>query len=513
MLSKIFFRVFNLIKKTANALENSTWPMAYVCLTFFFAISIRNFIESYSDNGRIAFEPYFHFYVAYLALALSFVLLFYFATKIAVPKLIRLIFPCFIILPSAPLLDLLLSYGKGFDMNYMMPGLHDDLLRRFFTFFGPLQPMAVTPCIRIEIALILLVSFFYFFTKSGHFLKSFLWTIIMYALFFLYGAFPFLFKILNAVTGISFWANEITLIYSFLTISLFLGVLLTYLANPDVFKSLMDDVCWYRVAHYELMIVLGIIVAHSYVPLPITPRFIFWCIFAPASLFFAGMVSLISNNLADVDIDRISNKNRVLPAAKVKLEFYRGLQMPFAVLAVFFAAIISFQVLFLIILFMAGYFLYSMPPLRLKRIPFFSKICISLNSLLMVMLGFVLLKGTLHDFPISITAYFLIVFTAPINFIDLKDYEGDKHAGILTLPVLWGIKCAKVFIGLSFIAAYVCVLFVLKNIYLLLPLLVLGGIQYYLINKPKYNEKQVFQVYLFGIVVFMLYTLFFNIHF
>lgn len=504
-MSKIIVKVF---KNIIQYFENQNIGIFSLLLSFFFAVSLRNFLEGFSDIGEISYNSFLHFYSAYTALALTIILLFVLGTKESVLKVSKVVFPCFLILLLPPVLDLIISHGKGFDMNYMLPGLHDDLLTRYLTFFGPLEPMAVTPGIRIELAIVLILSLIYLFIKTNSLLKSIFLTWLLYTIFFVFGAYPFLLIGLKKITGISFWHTEPILTFSFIILSIILGVALTYLANPNLFKLVLKDVCKYRVIHYELMPVLGVVIGlYAIDYFKLTPHILFYFLLIPISLFFSGMNALIGNNIVDVEIDRmsLSNKDRALASKKVDLSFYKSLQFPFALIGMFLATLISFKILFLMVLFMGNYYIYSMPPLRLKRIPFFSKLIISLNSLIMVMAGYIIIMGSLEGFPHILTLFFLVLFTFPINFTDLKDSDGNKKASIYTLPVVLGEKGAKHFIGISFLITYVLINFLIKSTYLLVPMVGFGLLQYYWVTRSDYKESRVFITYLISLIGFIIH--------
>ncbi len=118
---------------------------------------------------------------------------------------------------------------------------------------------------------------------------------------------------------------------------------------------------------------------------------------------------------------------------------------------------------------MENYFLYSMPPLQLKRVTFFSKLLISLNSLILVLLGQLFHSGD-FGLPLNIIIFFFVCVTATLNFIDLKDYEGDKNAGIKTLPVALGLDRSKKVIGLFFFISYMTAGLAFSNSLILLPI-------------------------------------------
>jgi 4-hydroxybenzoate polyprenyltransferase len=48
----------------------------------------------------------------------------------------------------------------------------------------------------------------------------------------------------------------------------------------------------------------------------------------------------------------------------------------------------------------------------------------------------------------------LFIYGVLLNFIDLKDYEGDRRAGIFTLPVLLGLRRAQWLLAVLFVALY-----------------------------------------------------------
>ena len=159
-----------------------------------------------------------------------------------------------------------------------------------------------------------------------------------------------------------------------------------------------------------------------------------------------------------------------------------------------------------------------MPPLRLKRVPYFSKLAILFNSMALIFLGFTTfnagdLNSLLHFIytgrsnflvllgmsPTSsfkiLAALLLSVLLLAMNFIDLKDYEGDKRGGIKTLPVLLGLPLSKFLIGGAFLFLYT-IAGVLIGGPVFFIAVVLGLLQFYFINRKKYQEKYVFVMYL-----------------
>lgn len=224
------------------------------------------------------------------------------------------------------------------------------------------------------------------------------------------------------------------------------------------------------------------------------------------SIAAAWSFSIITNNITDVGIDEVSNPSRPLVASKISLSRYYLAAGVLLVVALVCALAVSVVACFIVALFIGNYFMYSMPPLRLKRVPFFSKLAIVINSGALMMAGFsaftVLEPSVIARFaaevpmlPFSTLCLLFCVLLLATNFIDIKDYEGDKKEGINTLPVLLGLPLSKALIGGAFLFLYI-----VAGLYLGGPLsylaVVTGVLQCYVINRKNYEEAYVFLLYL-----------------
>lgn len=514
---KFLLRIERIIKN----LENSKAPFIYFVLTFFFITILRNFIEKFSTGIPISLDLFSHFNLSYIFLALALIILFHFVTKEKINKISKVVFPCFLILLITPIVDLIVSGGKGYKITYIRPEGYKDLLFRFITFFGSDFKEGITIGIRTEIALVLLGSFLYFCVKKRKLIKGLFFSFLVYCLIFIYLSMPF---VVNEFLGLlnqnyNYYNRESLLLVTkniYLLGILVFSAFLFYLHNKIYFIEILKDIRPLRLLHFELMFILGTII-----PLIFSSQLIFFPesfsfylerFFIIIAIIFAWLFAVITNNLADYNIDKISNRKRPLISKTIPKEHYRILGAIFFLLAVIFSAAVNFKILFLIILFIGNYFLYSMPPLRLKKIPFFSKLLISLNSLVIVMVGYIFKTGNLESFPGNIILFFLIFLTAAMNFIDIKDYKGDKKAGIKTLPVIFGLRKSKIIIGFFFLISYIAVLFIIKDAFLLPFLFLLGLVQFFLINRKDYKERHIFVVYFLTIFLLIIYlTKFVNI--
>ncbi|HPG31703.1 MAG TPA: UbiA family prenyltransferase, partial [bacterium] len=208
-----------------------------------------------------------------------------------------------------------------------------------------------------------------------------------------------------------------------------------------------------------MMVVSGILIAGKTQPLIIDFQKFYEIFFTLISVFYAVVYSTISNNFADIKIDSISNPGRPLPKQSVDAGEYSKAGKIILVLSLFFGLTASFKIFIVSFLFMFFYHIYSKPPIRFKRFFIISKICISINSMILSFAGYLIFKNNLESYPAIFICFFLIVLTLVINFIDLKDFDGDKADNIKTIPVVFGLKNAKIICGFFFIFTYIIAAF------------------------------------------------------
>jgi len=493
-------RLIKIAEKYSNFAEDLSIPFGYYILTFLAFITFRNFLEIFSDKSVVSIELHFHYYLSYICMALFIILLFSVATKEKMTKIARLVLCSFYFIFLAPTLDLIISGGQGYDMSYLLPGVHSNLPLRYLTLFGSFEDIGVTPGLRIEVALIVIASFVYFKAKKISTLKSLLFAWFMYTLIFTYSIVPFIIKTILDVFHI-FEQPDDMLYVKFYLIVTFIFLLILSKWNKRYFVSLFKDIRPFRQFHFLMMFAFGIVLGPSLAWRQDVP---FDLVLVIIAIFWACLFVLITNNLEDYEIDRVANSSRPLVSGAIPRNDYKSMAVVAGLLALLYALAVSYYTFLTILLFMGLYSLYSMPPLRFKRVPFFSKLVIAINSLALVIMGYVYAGGEVFEFPSLIILWFLVFFTAAINFIDIKDYEGDKQAGIKTLPVLWGLEKSQRIIGLFFALAYAAAPFALGQTFLLPAAIGAGVVQYWLVSRKDYKEKWVFSLYLGSFVVMLI---------
>lgn len=178
-----------------------------------------------------------------------------------------------------------------------------------------------------------------------------------------------------------------------------------------------------------------------------------------ASIIFAILPSLCANiyivglnQLTDIDIDRINKPNLPLAAGKYSFRQACWIVALMGSIALILASYLGPILLATVGVSMAIGTFYSLPPVRLKRFPFWAALCIFGVRGIVVNLGFFLYFKTLFTNsyqPSSLLfavppevwtlTQFVVLFTLAIAFLkDIPDLEGDRRFHILTLTLRLG---------------------------------------------------------------------------
>lgn len=436
----------------------------------------------------------------YLSIALVISIISSVTFKENISKTLKIIFPSFIIIFIAPLTNLLFS---GFlELQLLNEPATNPIL-------WPMQQQTgILAGIILELSIIVVFYFTYSYLKKKSVLKSIISTstILLFLIFWI--------NLPNII--ITFFDNfsihyEITanfFLNSFLLVFIFISAMAYYTYNKAYFIRILKDIDLLRVAHYLTIMVIGYGIGLLAInePFRLTSTSLFQLTLAPIAIIFAGVCSLVTNGIADINIDKISNPERALIKGKIPLSHFKQISIISAVFAIVYSLSIDYISFLLIILVIANYHIYSSPPLRMKKIFFFSKFFIALNTYALMILGYYYVTGSIL-FPYQNAIAFLLGFTAFINFIDLKDYKGDKFEGIKTIPTVLGLRKAKIILGLFFLIGYIGFGLFLQNTILLIFMIPTGLFQFFLINKKNYKEQYVFSLYVLTLIVVFYFIL------
>ncbi|WP_299491287.1 homogentisate phytyltransferase [Acaryochloris sp. IP29b_bin.137] len=175
------------------------------------------------------------------------------------------------------------------------------------------------------------------------------------------------------------------------------------------------------------------------------PTFLVQIIAALAPSLAANIYIVGLNQCTDIDIDRINKPH--LPLASGEFSFRQGVGIVACtgLLAIGGAGIQGLKLFWTVALSMVMGTVYSLPPLRLKRFPFWAALCIFGVRGGVVNVGFFLhfrsLLGGGGPIPLKVWGLtgFVILFAFAIAiFKDIPDREGDLKFHIRTLTVRLG---------------------------------------------------------------------------
>ena len=297
-----------------------------------------------------------------------------------------------------------------------------------------------------------------------------------------------------------------------LGVSLFLPAFFVVFSSSGLVREIIRDLRVLRILHYVALAGLGVALylrPSDDLFLYFTPHSILVLLIFIVALVYAAVFAIVTNNIADLEADRISNPERPLVSGRVTVTPYYRAGLFCQVYALLLAGLVRKEMFFGILAISAGYFIYSCPPFRWKRFPFIAKLMIGLNSLAVAVCGFVLAGGELRMFPALWVFYILVPLSLAANFVDLKDTAGDGQTGVMSLPVLWGERRARFFIVCCTVFAYAMAGYLLHIIWLYPLLLLLTVAHIWFLYRKPYQEKPVFLVYvtaLFGLDIFLFFS-------
>jgi len=157
----------------------------------------------------------------------------------------------------------------------------------------------------------------------------------------------------------------------------------------------------------------------------------------------------VFNDLVDIETDRVNRPNRVLVRGGLTRKYARNLAIALNVAAFIMSLAVSFWVSVFALVTIGLLFAYN---LYLKRIPLVGNLVVALLA------GMTFLTGGLAVDPVLvfrlpgplIAAVFAFLFHLTREIVkDVQDMEGDRQAGLNTLPLVWGVsKSLQLALGL-----------------------------------------------------------------
>jgi 4-hydroxybenzoate polyprenyltransferase len=494
-------------------------------------IFLRVFLELFSSpsfkNGIFdKYTLFFHYPLFYLPLFILLIILLRIFSRESLERITKtaLFFFPVIILP--PLLDLLFSGGQGFRIAYLFTDVK-GLVFDFFTFFGPWVVPGITPGIRYEVLLLLSAIFLYLLVKRKKILLALVGTFLGYFIIFIFLAWPsiifsLVFKKSHYLLPeiISYFRQPLSFLsekdlgplfsfkmalfyYLWLVISL-LGYF--YFWHKEKFKYYLADLRYSRLIHYILLFFLGLGLAHylkidSVFPLDFFNLLSLVYVVVLIIISWAGQVGL--NDLYDIEIDRISHPERPLVKGKISKEELKKINFLIGVLILWGGLILPPVLFFFLMLFNLLYYLYSVPPFRLKRFPFIASFSLALACLSILLLGFYFNTSPDNLIPSKFAYFIFLIYFLGVNIKDLNDVKGDLKGGIKTLPVLLGQKKSQWLLALLVAFAFLLPSFYFNFAFIKLIAFLFALVSFCLLIRFPFSERYFFILYFLYLLYFI----------
>jgi 4-hydroxybenzoate polyprenyltransferase len=533
-----------MLAKLIGNIEEAQISFSQAVLGFIGIISIRFFLENFSSPTAgfpavpdgLTMVHYALFYAgAFLSTTLVLRIFIPDITKIS--KVILCILP---VMWLPPILDLVLSHGAGYPMAYVFAS-GSALWHDFLTIGGTPLFGGVTPGIKTEMVIILFGIASYIFIKTKSVFRAVAGILVGYCTVFVWLAFPSMMALFAGFAGVRLAASPAYLligqfaashilprlvqptetlsyvaatgtlfnagmayVYYLLDTLLFVGWAIAY--RPHFLKEYLRNCRPERVTNFLFLICVGAAVA---IKVGQGQPFGNWVdilsfIILLIAYFCAWIFAVGVNDIVDVEIDRISNQGRPLVTDKIKEGEMSSANIFFFLWSLGGAFLVGYWAFFTMILFTAAYYIYSAPPLRLKRVPIVATFLISLASLAATVAGFYFASPVqfASAFPIRLLALIIIFFTLVTNIKDIKDVDGDRATGIATIPTIFKRSVGRTIVGAMLAVAFLSVPVILASGAVFIPSLIAAALGYYFVVADPYSERRIFLLYfLYAIII------------
>ncbi|MFN7088896.1 MAG: UbiA family prenyltransferase, partial [Candidatus Paceibacteria bacterium] len=232
-------------------------------------------------------------------------------------------------------------------------------------------------------------------------------------------------------------------------------------------RAIVSDSRPWWIMTYFSFIAIGILIS-SYLGFSGRLGFGFWVSLLVLLFGFvaAFLLSIHLNNIHDLEIDRFTNQERPLVKGMLTRAELTNIDIGLLLFAFLAASSLGFEMIFLFLTISGISYIYSAPPLRLRRIFILSNLLLGFGATLVVPLGFLVASGrSLIAFPLPFLILLFLVILGFFGFTkDIKDSESDKKAGITTLVNYFPQKIALLIMSAMLFIAVALVGFFFNSI-------------------------------------------------
>lgn len=512
------------LRRVIRLIEQEPFSLPLFSVAFLTLILCRIGVESFlgffaPQSLSFLFFEFAHTFLFFLTAFFLLIPVIRFAGAPSIPSAAHILLFGFLIILTPPVIDTVLFQGSNFWSFYKFDSL-SGLLLRFFTFFGDRPDIGITYGVRVEVACVTLGVGLYALLSSRKSIHAFKAALATYTVLFILGTFPSYLTFLiqgfskgffalgaSDIAGLFLSPSElfsrdapdmrsalnVKMSLWYASILALLIPFFVYRHFRPLFFALFRNVRWPQIWYHGGLLFLGGLLAwHFTTPILIPNHFHILAIFLlNVSVGSAWLASVVVNDYFDTNIDIHTNQHRPLISGTIDRTTFISFGWLFFFISIFFSALVSFSASLLLALYQALAWIYSAPPFRLKRIPGIATLLASAAGIIILLIGFLLISPD-NDFsrlPTSLLLFLFIAYAAALPLKDFKDIAGDKRDHVITFPVIFGEKKARLVFGSVLFALFVLSVFVL-HIRSAFPLAILfGGASFFLLQTTKKHHS------------------------
>ncbi|HEC81767.1 MAG TPA: hypothetical protein ENI42_05020, partial [Thermoplasmatales archaeon] len=448
------------VENVISKVERERFSVLTVFLWVLMLAVIRMWTEAYlfsypyaEINYGFIFN-YVHIISFYFAVFLAGVLIVETFSRERITKVVNLSAWGFVIILLPPFLDKFIFHTH----SYRYIASIEQFIEGFTSFFLKLGNVGGYGLF-IELVTILVLSSVYVYVKTRSTPRALLNFATLYVFVLLIGT-P------NINPLIAQWSKSGRLVQpilflQFLTISILILFLILKVSRKGFVSKFIRTSRPLTTLHFVFMALIGVFVA-GHLNLDVTnflePSQAGNIGMLGISLFlmvFLWQYAVMLNHVYDLEIDKISNRDRLLPSGLLTPKQAKQIATVYGIVALGLASMLNLQIFLLSVLAIILGFLYSAPPVRLRN-SLFGTTIIGVGSLIGFLIGYFTPSYTMHgtvppfEFvkttpsltPEAFGVGVLIAVVLSIGPLvtDLKDYEGDKKAGVKSIYTVYGKK-------------------------------------------------------------------------
>lgn len=528
----------NSMKKLVIKTEQQQHSLGVILMSVVAIAILRNLVEIGWKKGDVYPMPsdvltgmkmlFFHFTFYWLDIYLLLSLVLYIFTKRqgnTIESSLNIALLAFPIIICPPIIDLFL--GNKEHIGY--PDNPAEVFQKIGGFLSNSTLIGgITIGMRYEIAFVSLAAVWYVFFKTGQWFKSLVAGIIIFMTILCTGLWPASLSIFYETyfSGTEYTklsnstllqmgsilersTHKISVLY--IGVFVLLLAVVKYIQSPKTLKSLVANMRATRSLHYLILYTGGVLLA---LKITVTDgNYLYFLnhpfdwigLLAGATVIFSAFQgAVLLNDIYDLEIDKISNNIRPLVTGEIQPLGAKWYSLFFISISLVLAICLDESTFILTLAFHALSFLYSCPPFRLRQLPGIPNVILGLVALLCFHIGSSLItdNDTFEKIPQSFSWAVLWGYSIATTIKDLKDYEGDKENGVLTLMTWLGKYNGRIVTGML-IFALALSLPAIFGVFSMMWIAIPCAISLFWVIYKKQKEVYIFAIYYIYMTVFV----------